>query len=51
MSFFSWACNPCLSRSISLMDRSSILLFSLNSSAGVFRFPNKKLILDPRFVD
>lgn len=32
ISFFSCACRPCLSRSISLIDLSSILLFSRRSS-------------------
>uniref|UniRef100_A0A2P2KEH9 Vacuolar protein sorting-associated protein 2 homolog 1-like n=1 Tax=Rhizophora mucronata TaxID=61149 RepID=A0A2P2KEH9_RHIMU len=45
ISFFSCACRPCLSLSISLIDLSSILLFSRRSSAGVFLLPNRKLML------
>jgi len=45
MSFFSWFCRLCLSLSISLMDFSSIRLFSRSSSAGVFFLPKMKLMV------
>lgn len=43
MSFFSCACKPCLSLSISLIDLSSILLFSRRSSANTNHILLKKL--------
>ena len=44
ISFFSWVCSPCLSLSISLIDLSNILLFSLNSSTNK---PSNHQILKP----